>query len=552
MKRKLIATLLLCGVLLCGCDSGRSAFEPAQTPAVLTETPLAPTQAGTYYEEVWRGDTRFESLVYEHCDRDYFDNRLAQLRAIARRGGTAEAFDEIDNYLLEELYYVADMGTLASIAYYRNPADPSAAEESRYCEELYYEMNDAYCLAMHELAVSEHADIMAEIYHPDTCAWFREYRTGQEQSALMTRENALVQEYYALLEAGNEAEIARVYVDLVNLRRDMAQRAGYGSFADYAYENYYFKTYTPQETAAFAEHVKSWFVPLYAEFDARVRAETKRLWSDTTLPCDGETVLRAMEKVLPQISPGLSAAFDYMREYGLYDIDYDEAKAEIGFTARLYYWNEPFIFNAPADDFTAYLDMFHEFGHFVNSFYTMGDLLFGMADNDLCELQSQGLEMLMLPHYETVFGPTLAPLAERFTIMNMLDSVITGAMYDEFQQRVFAETELTPARVNEIYAGVCADYGYEADENEWIWVLHNFEHPFYYISYAVSALGALELYADWLENPAAAVDCYMHISAMDTEVWEYTQALEEVGLGDFMSEETSRAAAAAVRSVLAQ
>lgn len=544
MKVKCIGALLLCASLLCGCGGETKPSAPAETPDAAA--------AGDYYEDVWRGDTHFESIEYEHCDRAYFDNLLLQLRDIAQHGGTAEAFDEIDNYLLEELYYISDMRTLADLAYYRNPADSDAAARAQYSMELYLELNDAYCLTMHELAVSPHADVLEEIYHPDMCAWFRDYQAGSDQSELMTRENELVQQYYALLDGGGEEEIAQVYVELVELRRDMAQRAGYDSFADYAYESYYCKYYTPEEAAVFSQNVKTWFVPLYAEYAARVGEVTDALWEDSTLRCDEEAVLAALEKTLPQISPGLAAAFDYMCEYGLYDIAYDETKAEIGFTTRLYYWNEPFIFNAPADDFTAYLDMFHEFGHYANSFYTMGDLLFGMADNDLCELQSQGLEMLMLPHYETIFGKKLAPLAEKFTVMNMLDSVITGVLYDEFQQRVFAEANLTPERVGEIYADVCAEYDYDADESEWIWILHNFEHPFYYISYAVSALGALELYADLLEDPAAATDRYLQISAMDTEVWEYTQALDEVGLGDFMAEETSRAAAAAVRSVLEQ
>ncbi len=559
MKKIRFTAILCAAMLLCGCGAAPT---PIVTPSP-TEAPAeggwqgafaapqasGPIGAESHFDEVWRADVPFAEIEYEHYDRSCFNRLLFELMMLAENGGTAEEFDELDNCLLEELYYVFDMSTLAGLESYRDPRDSVSAEEKAYSTDLYYEMNTDYCLAMHALAISEYADVMAEIYPADYCAWFVGFAENSEASEQLSIENALVQRYYALMSGEETEEAAQVYIELVELRRKTAKSAGYASYADYAYENFYYKFYTAEDTARFAENVREYFVPVYKAVCEKVTKDTDRLWY-ADIDCSEQTILNRMGEVLPQIAPELGAAFDYMRDYGLYDIGYDGRKADIGFTTRLYYWNEPYIFFTPADGYFDYLGMFHEFGHFTNAYYTTGDLLFGMPDNDLCELQSQGLEMLMLPYYDVFFGERLAPLVEEYTIMNMLDSVITGALYDEFQRRVFEQTDLTPERINAIFSELCADYGYDVPEDEWIWVEHNFEYPFYFVSYAVSAIGALELYALSLTDWDAAVDTYLRISAMDTEWWEYSEALAEVGLGDFLSAETSRAAADAAYRAL--
>ena len=63
-------------------------------------------------------------------------------------------------------------------------------------------------------------------------------------------------------------------------------------------------------------------------------------------------------------------------------------------------------------------------------------------------------------------------------LFNLITSVLDGALYDEFQQRVYAEEGLTPQRIPELYAEVYESYGYEPYEGfeyEWVYVSHNFE-----------------------------------------------------------------------------
>ena len=232
-----------------------------------------------------------------------------------------------------------------------------------------------------------------------------------------------------------------------------------------------------------------------------------------------------------------------MLDRGLYDIADYPGKQEMGFTARLYYQNQPFIFNKPENSFMDYTTMFHEFGHFANAYYTESDLLFGISDNDICELQSQGLEVLALNFYDRIFGERAGEYIAKNVLLNLLYSVVDGCMYDEFQQRVFMEESLSPERVKEIYAQIYEDYGYapyEGYDLEWADVQHNFEFPFYYVSYAVSAVPALELYAMMQDSFDAAAEKYLAVSAMDTELYYFSEAMDEVGFGRVFDEATAR------------
>lgn len=578
MKRRITALLLAgCLLLACltGCGSGGKNLrgtvtqalqngsgpvstpeptpvptrEPAPEPTAEPDPPghggeeQAPVGRGYFRDDVWRSDLAYDEMEYEHYLPRWFDEYTAPIYEMAEKGGGAEEFQDADFYLVDELYYVYTMMQLADLRQSADPADEKWQEELLYSMELYYTLNDEYWQAMHALAVSPHAGLLEESYPDYLIDWFEDYEPGDGTDlSLYSRENELVNRYYTLMaeDEPDTGAIGEVFVSLVELRREIAALSGYGGYAEYAYDSLYYKDYTPEDARQVWAGVKEQLVPLMQRYSRQVWRGTDALESSGAVDCSSEAVLAAMEQVLPLISPELYDCFAYMREYGLYDIEHDPAKANTGYTTTLYYLNEPFIFNAAYGEFYDYTDMFHEFGHFANAFYNQSDLLFGYPDNDLCELQSQGMELIFTHYYDRIFGE-YADEALNYVLMNMVYSIVDGALYDEFQQRVYEEEELSPERVNEIFAGLYREYGYqpyEGYETEWMGISHNFEQPFYYISYCVSALGALELYQLAEEDWPAAVDRYLTVCAMDPEAYYYSEALEEAGLADIFAPDT--------------
>ena len=137
------------------------------------------------------------------------------------------------------------------------------------------------------------------------------------------------------------------------------------------------------------------------------------------------------------------------------------------------------------------------------------DLIFGAADYEICEMQSIGMEFMATHWYEELFGPDTARMLLLDSFFNSIINVMDGAMFDEFLQRVYAEEDLTKERVCEIYAELYKEYGndvYDGYDKEWISVPHNFDSPFYYISYCMATIPVLGLYSELQTSPEAAAD----------------------------------------------
>lgn len=549
-----MAVILLISTGGCGSKNGDGETSEAKQDG------RVPVTAASRFKNVWRGDVSYADMEYEHYDITRFSEYTDAIYGFAENGGTSEELSDADFNLVDELYYVYTLSVLAELMRMSDPEDREIAGELLYAQELYETAWEEYWLAMRELAISDYGEMLEPLYHETVIQWFREYEpyTDEEEELLAYgEEDELVQEYYYLMaqEQQDWEAIGEIYVELVELRRNQAEILGYESYADYAYYSAYGKDYLPEDAVTVWEGVKTYFVPLLRKYGASAVEKVTALYYDDSLDCSPERILAVMEEILPDISTELYTAFRYMIDYGLYDISCDPDKANIGYTVKLYYYNEPFIFNAAHNAFYDYTDMFHEFGHFANGYYTQSDLLFGISDNDLCELQSQGLEMLFTHYYEDIFGSRYADAALNYVLLDMIYSVIDGALYDEFQQQVFAEEELNPGKVNEIYARLYQEYGYEpyeGYETEWMQISHNFDYPFYYISYCVSALGALEIYEMSRDSWDEAVDRYLTILAADPELYYYSTILEEAGFYDIFSADSYRSIAEALENTFDQ
>lgn len=558
MKKRLISLLLCAAMLLslCACAATRprgsvsagQGSSSQQEPPKGTITPAAGDR--TYFQDVWRGDAKYSAGDYEHYEREWLDEYLDPIYALAENGGTAEEFSDADLELTDELYYIHTMLTYILLQNSADPDNEKIADEVMYMQEMYYTATDEYWNAMHAMAVSPYASLMEEVYHPDFISDFREYEPVEDGSELeaYSAENALINEYYRLM-AQDEMDcdaVGKVFIDLVELRRASVDGSGwYDNYAEYAYESLYGRDYTPEDVQAVWQGAKEYIVPVMCRYADGIYDGVDLLMSSNAVDYSSAAIINNMDRILPRVSSELYTAFRYMVDYRLCDIGHDPRKANTGYTTMLYYLNEPYIFNAAYDEFYDYTDMFHEFGHFVNYFYTMSDLLFGLSDNDLSELQSQGMELMFTHYYDDIFGE-YADAALGYLLLNMIYSIVDGALYDEFQQRVYAEDNLTVERINEIYAGLYGEYGYEpydGYETEWMSVSHNFETPFYYISYAVSAVGALELYKLMDDDWERGLDKFLTMLAMDTEIYYYSGALDEAGLSDIFDPGTYSAIA---------
>ena len=551
-QMRLLALALCVSLLLglCGClpvpiaqDALDALQEEPQTPQEQTQAEPAEeleTLAGDgYFEPLARDELSFDEMQLGEITCEDFAPYCEAITKAAEKN-SREAFHRACFEAEQMLIKIDTAASLLELESDRDATDETLGERATRQTQAYYDAADLYYQTLHEVSEGEHSKLLSREFATWQVEIFKSYdqEASQESLDLGAQESELVRQY-AVLSAQEELDYdaaADVYLELVKVRAQMAELAGASSYADYAYSAYYSRDYTPEDAQKIWQTAKEDFAPLLSKYSDSV---SQALSDSGVSGAGGITENRVIDALLygtARMSPETREAAEYLTEHGLYDISYSDRKLPTGYTSYLYSFDVPFIFNCPYGTYADYTDMFHEFGHWLAAYYHGSDALYGVIDYDLSELQSQGMEVMFLQFYDELFDGSADPLRAR-TLLNLVYSVVTGAMYDEFQQKIYAEPDLTKDRLLGIFREVYESYGfepYDGYEYEWTQVIHNFQQPLYYISYAVSAIPALELYVRSIESANDAMDTYLRVASMSDEDYFLTDALRETGLTNSM------------------
>ena len=555
---KKLTALLLCAALLlslCGCltdeEAGAAQTEPAQTaqdtPAPDEPSPETPAEAGPvetlagggYFDKVARPDISFADMDQSEITLDDF-RPYAEALTTASASGSREAFHRACAEAQQQLLAINTAGTLAELASDQNAADQTLSDRASRQTQAYYDAVDLYNQTLFEISEGENSSVLSKEFETWQIEYFKSYdaESSAQILALATQESQLVRQYAAL---SSQEELdydaaADIFLELVSVRAELASLSGAANFSEYAYSAYYSRDYSPTDAQKLWKTAKEDFAPLLHKYADEVTSALQSVQADGALDLSETAITDALCYGAARISPEVNDAAQYLLSHGLYDISDSDTKLSTGYTSYLYSYNVPFIYNCPYGSHLDYVDLFHEFGHWLAGYYHPSDALYGVIDYDLSELQSQGMEVLFLQYYDEFFGEN-AQLLRAETLLNLVYSVVTGAMYDEFQQKVYLEPDLTKDRLLELFREVYESYGFESYdgcEYRWADIIHNFQQPLYYISYAVSAIPALELYVRSLDSPNDAADAYLRVASMSDEEFFLTDALRETGLANSM------------------
>ena len=147
------------------------------------------------------------------------------------------------------------------------------------------------------------------------------------------------------------------------------------------------------------------------------------------------------------------------------------------------------------------------------AFYRNGETLRGEASPDLAEIDSQGLELLTVLRYDTIYGEweDAARTAELYL---SLYTLVCGCLEDEFQRFAYAAEDPTVEALNAEYGRLIGEYGLVglgAEARSWTQIPQTFRSPLYEIGYAAAMSAAMELYRAGRTDAAAAADAYLSI-----------------------------------------
>ena len=483
---RLLAAVLIVVMLLTGCSG--SGFSDIIND-IFTEISLGSA-------------TNFSDMKYVRPDVDAFEANLLICLEQTKSAKDVKMLMSPIYAFYEQYYDFYTNYTLANIHYYLNMSDIYWDQEYSWCLENASRVDAALDQLLYALADSplreelETAEYFGEGFF---AAYEGESLWDDTFTALMNQEAALLDEYYALeakatgvtdyqeFLSGYGLEMEMVFVEMVKVRQQIAEYAGYESYGQFAYEFTYQRDYTVQQAQEYVKTIAAELSPLYTQL-------ADNSWDSLYTASSLEDTYAYLTGFVKEVGGIAADALRLMEKADLYDINPGENKYGASFETFLYNYYEPFLFMNPSGYALDKLTLVHEFGHFCNDYAVSGT----MAGIDVAEVFSQGLEYLSLCY---------TPEGEALRQGKMADSLcifVEQAMYAAFELAIYELEEVTVEAVRNTFSETCQEFGmgdYGIDSRAYVTVPHFFMAPMYVISYVVSNDVALQIYQAEVGTP---------------------------------------------------
>ncbi len=373
----------------------------------------------------------------------------------------------------------------------------------------------------------------------------------------------------------HQAELDRLYDELVKLRDGMGKKLGYEGYTTLGYYRMGRNCYGKEDVEKFRAAVVKYLVPVA---DQIYRAQAGRLglpyplsFADAALEFrsgnprpqgTADDILAAGKKFYDALSPETSEFFRTMLEGELLDVLSTEGKQGGGYCTSISAYKVPFIFanfNGTQGDVEV---VTHEAGH-AFSYWMNKDRIpeeYCWPGMEACEVHSMSMEFFGESFAEDFFGPD----ATKFRYSHLAGAITFipyGTMVDHFQHEVYARPQMTPAERHAVWKELLGvympwlrldgDIPFYADGEGWQRQHHIYSSPFYYIDYCLAQTVSLEFWALIRKDPK---DAWAHYMAYTRQGGSrtFTDLLKNAGLDSPFEEKCLRGVCAEAEQALGE
>ncbi len=371
----------------------------------------------------------------------------------------------------------------------------------------------------------------------------------------------------------NTTTIAGLYEQLVNKNNQLAVLYGYDNYMTYAYENVYNRNYTPTQTKAMSAFVKQYIVPLYTSINAKFETAYNALDGNDATDADinlynglmfDSLFTKTTSKYFDEVKDAIDLISNYFKYLDssnnvmFYDAVEDLFKTGNYFVGQVegaftYYMPQVgntilYFDNTDYGEGTYYYSnsftFVHEFGHYYENVLNLTKSGERPLSYDFCETQSQGNEMMFLAWLGSNTTASKGYNAVKYSqLANMLQTVLNATAIDEFEQAVYTGsyegyTTLNANNYQDLYDTICTKYGINDKENgNTYWMGVCFDNAAYYISYAMSALPSIEIYAKAVDKDGGVdVARTAYLTLFTNASTDYNTVLNAAGLHNAFEE----------------
>lgn len=340
-----------------------------------------------------------------------------------------------------------------------------------------------------------------------------------------------------------------LWTRLLNVRREMAANAGFENYRAYRWQALKRFDYTPNDSMRFVDAIEQVVVPVATRLrergKQRLGLDILKPWDQTSIFVGNTVVPREADPPPPfsdnsdlmdkaartfrSLDSQFGTYFETMRREQLLDLSIREHKAPGGFCVGLDTSHQPFIFLSMTKTYGAVNGLLHECGHAFHSFAS-GHLPYWQQRNleagamEFGEIPSTAMELLATPYVGPEFGGFFTREESAAALHEKLERYIflfTGvAVIEAFQHWVYEHQELAldPGACDEEWDRLWARFEVGIDWSDlpefpsmlWRYIYHIFQAPFYNIEYAISLLGALQLWVNAQQDERATLAAYKH------------------------------------------
>lgn len=335
-----------------------------------------------------------------------------------------------------------------------------------------------------------------------------------------------------------------LWVEIFDVRQRLAAQAQYPDFQAYMWPKLLRFDYTPADAARFRAAIERVVVPavtrLYAKHRARLGLATLRPWDLTNgisnrppnpahLPLlrpltDPAQMPEKCAPIFHRVDAQLGAYFEVMRKEELLDVVNRPHKAPGAYNQPLIASRRSFVFANGVGLHNDVITLFHEAGHAFHAFESAPlpyHLQWGMG-SEFTEVASMSMELLAAEFLAEGRGGFYTERDAARARLELLENILLSwpyiALVDAFQNWAYLNPAAgrDPAQCDAQWRALWArlmpvvDWnGLDAAlETGWQRKIHIFTDPFYYIEYGLAQLGAVQVWANFLRDPAEAVRRY--------------------------------------------
>lgn len=540
-------------------------------------------QTASRYQEKEHSELTFEQMQGLSYDKEEIEEKLEELRLLAGEASqTGKASEEervlaLYRSVVEDITKVTTCQAISQIKYYRNVFDEENGKRQEEILEDSITIQDETYSVLKLVCQSPYKEAMETVLDSALVESLSEYEEMTDKEKLLyLKENGLEKEYelaaqeeYTILYQGEEwnferlaeegaglgredyieiyqglyreknSALGEIYLELLDLRTEKAKLEDYDNYAEYAYSELYVRDYTVEDALQLFKEIRKEVVPVVRDMqEVYSSMDFSPLYQ---LPeRSAKEKLALIRPYLSEIDEEMAETFDYMETYQLYDMDSAEGKAKTGFTVGLPYFNDAFIFDSPYDHYYDYTTAIHEFGHYHYMFRNTEDVMLQSNNIDLCEIHSQGLEMLYYEYDDEILEGEAGELFRFMEVYQMAENTVEAALLSELEIQVYKNPNMSLEDINKLYLNLSAKYGIYYDSRitelySWVDIPHIFNSPCYYIGYSTSAFSSLDILTMAQADRHEAIEKYMYLTTLPTYA-PYCSAMEYTGLRDIFKD----------------